>query len=89
MKVRRWVRRIKMINMYLELLDLTRPQLTDQQIVEHIIAINIPHLWSKDFRLAKGHLANTTQDAVEILEEIKLAEPKEKKNSGEHKDRRG
>ena len=70
-------------------MDPTRLQLTDQQIVKHIIALNIPHLWIKDFRLAKGHLANTTQDAVEILEEIKLAETKEKKNYTKQKDQQG
>ena len=88
MKVRRWVRRVKTINTYLELLDPTRARLTDRQIVEYVIAPNIPHSWSKDFRLAKGHLATTTRDAVEILEEIELAEPKEKKISGDRKDRR-
>ena len=43
-------------------------------------------MWSKDFKLAKGLIANTTQDAMEILEEIKLMGPKEKKNSREQKD---
>ena len=81
LKVRKWVQRIKTINTYLKLLDPNRTRLTDQQIVEHIIAPNIPQSWSKDFRLAKGHLSATTRDAVEILEEIKLAEPKEQKGS--------
>ena len=78
LKAGKWVRRLKTINNYLTVMDPDRQPYTEQQLVEYCIAPNIPHEWALNFRLARGHLSQTTRDAVDIMEEIEMAEPKKK-----------
>ena len=79
LSVKTCLRPLKALNAYLPLLDAAHPKFTDQELVQHCIAPNIPDQWTLNFRLARGHLAGTVLEASGILEEIERDKLKSKK----------
>ena len=85
MKAKDWVMCMKVINSYLKLLAANGRKFTEEQLVKNCITPNIPKAWKKDFKLGRGNLCTTCQDALVIL---KLIEQSDKSDRYKRDDKR-
>ena len=92
MKVRQWVRRIRHLNLYLQILSGGKGDSFDEkELSRKCITPNIPQAWTKDFRLREGHEEKKLSRVIKILEILEHAEErmekkKEKSNSKSNKE---
>jgi hypothetical protein len=69
--VKQWINRIKNINSYLPLMQDNGHAFSEEELIAEVISKNIPSAWTKDFRLAKLHLKNTSRTLSAILPSLK------------------
>ena len=81
MTVRDWIKRIKVINGYLPLMELGAMKFTEEELIRYLIKPNIPRSWVKDFKIGKGLTMTSILEVLGLLKAIEAAETSDRNKS--------
>ena len=80
MKVRQWVRRVRHLDLNLQILSGSiGVHFNEKDLSRRCIAPNIPVAWTKDFRLKEGHEEKKVRRVIKILEILEHSEEMDEK----------
>ena len=68
------IKRIKVINGYLPLMEVGATKSTEEELIRYVIKPNIPMSWVKDFKIEKGQITTNTLEVLGLLKAIEAAE---------------
>ena len=85
MSVKDWIKRIKVINGYLPLMEVGAVKFTEEELIRYVIKPNIPRSWMKDFKIGKGLTMTSTLEVLGLLKAIEAAEILDRNNANKKK----
>ena len=76
--VKNWIKRIKVINGYLPLLEVGGEKFTEEGLIRYVTKPNIPKSWVKDFKIGRGLNMTSTLEVLSLLKTIEASDTSEK-----------
>ena len=89
MRIDNYIRRIKVLNNYIPLMENGAIKLTERELIKQVILKNVPVSWNLALKRANNHKSTSLSDLQRILKPIEEADEVERKWKESNKSRNG